>query len=95
MADEKDLLARIEELEKLTASLKGQFDKLAMALVEYKKAGDPQTKVLVEDLRKQVANVNGRLGINGNPKSKNFQTRAPGPITSVNRPIVRPERGGR
>jgi uncharacterized protein YoxC len=85
-----DLVKRVADLEESVKNMVAQLEKLAVSLVEYKKQGDTQTKAAVEDLRKQVATVAGRLGINTNqPRGKGFQVRAPGPITNVTRPITR------
>lgn len=83
---EKDLSKKVDTLEKTVQELTEQVSKLTVSLIEFKKANE--TRSAVEDLKKQVAVVSERVGIN-KPKSKIIQ-RVVGNSVNANKPIARP-----
>lgn len=83
---EKDLSKKVDSLEKTVSELSEQVSKLTVSLIEFKRLNE--TKSVVEDLKKQVAVVSERVGIN-KPKSKIIQ-RVVGSQINANKPIARP-----
>ncbi len=82
---------KVANLEKEVSKLGEQVAKLTASLIEYKN-NHAKSNAVIEDLKKQLASVSGRLGLNKvSPKSRTPQVRTPGPIGN-NRPIVRPGR---
>ena len=91
----QDLNKRISDIEKSLEQMTDQIERLALSLVEFKKnredaVADGADSLIkeVSDLKKEVATITSRLGIKPN-RGRNFQVRAPGPISNLNRPIRR------
>lgn len=85
MAEKNELAEKVKTLENTVNELSQQVSKLTVSLIEFKKAAE--TKQAVDELKKQVAVVSQKVGIN-KPKSKSIQ-RAPNSMLG-NKPIARP-----
>lgn len=86
MGEKDNLSKKVDALEKTVQELSEQVSKLTVSLIEFKKINE--TKSAVDELKKQVAVVSERMGVN-KPKSKIIQ-RVVKETSTVNKPIARP-----